>query len=211
MTDSPSLVRLAVVGQGGVGKSCLILQYTSKCFITKYDPTLEDCYRKQVTVDEHEVILDIYDTAGQDEFAPMRDGYYRKCDAFMLVYRIDKASTLEELRDIHDAILGVKGGDGDAIPFILVGNKCDLPDEVREVSQEQGGEMAKQFNNNCKFFETSAKLRINVDDIFLELVRGIVWRRNEHRQTANNNNDHKDRKNGLNKSKLKRKKICLLF
>ena len=70
--------------------------------------------------------------------------------------------------------------------------------------------MAKQFNNNCKFFETSAKLRINVDDIFLELVRGIVWRRNEHRQTANNN-DHKDRKNGLNKLKRKRKKICLLF
>ncbi|EFA76382.1 Ras GTPase [Heterostelium album PN500] len=72
-----------LVGPGGVGKSCLTIQFIAQRFVDEYDPTLEDSYRKQTTVDNEECLLDIYDTAGQEDFSAVRDQYMRtgnKCD-----------------------------------------------------------------------------------------------------------------------------------
>jgi len=163
------IYRLVVVGVGGVGKSCLTIQYIADRFIEEYDPTLEDSYRKQVPVDGQECILDIFDTAGQDDFSAIRDQYYRTGDGFLCVYAITLLSSFEDVTDFHDAILRVK--DTETVPFVLVGNKCDLEEE-RKVSKAQAQELAAKLG--CKFMEASAKRKINVEEMFTELVREIM-------------------------------------
>jgi len=174
--------RLVVVGVGGVGKSRLTIQYIADRFIEEYDPTLEDSYRKQVRVEGEECILDIFDTAGQDDFSAIRDQYYRTGDGFLCVYAITLQSSFEDVTEFHDAILRVK--DCDTIPFVLIGNKCDLEDE-RKISKEEGQQLATELG--CKFMEASAKRKINVDEMFTELVKEIMAFRRKQPQTNNPN------------------------
>jgi len=166
--------RLVVVGSGGVGKSCLTIQYIANRFIADYDPTLEDSYRKQVEVDGTDCVLDIIDTAGQDDFMAIRESYYQDGEGFLCVYDITSSPTFMDVEGFHSAILRVK--DADKVPFILVGNKSDLENK-RKVTKEQATQMAQKLGN-CKFMETSAKLRENVDNIFMEIVREtMAWKR----------------------------------
>jgi small GTP-binding protein len=80
--------RIGVVGEGGVGKSALTMQFIQKFFLDEYDPTIEDSYRKQIQVDGEVCHLDILDTAGQEEYSCMRNQYMRGMDGFLIVYSI---------------------------------------------------------------------------------------------------------------------------
>ncbi len=160
--------KLVIVGGGGVGKSALTIQLIQNHFIDEYDPTIEDSYRKQVTIDEETCLLDILDTAGQEEYSAMRDQYMRTGQGFMLVYAITSRSSFDEISSFRDQILRVK--DKDKVPVVLVGNKCDLESE-RQVTTNEGNDLARNFG--CPFLETSAKTRINVEDSFFNLVREI--------------------------------------
>lgn len=161
--------KLVVLGSGGVGKSALTVQFVQGIFVEKYDPTIEDSYRKQVEVDAQQCMLEILDTAGTEQFTAMRDLYMKNGQGFALVYSITAQSTFNDLQDLREQILRVK--DTDDVPMILVGNKCDLEDE-RVVGKEQGQNLARQWNN-CAFLESSAKSKINVNEIFYDLVRQI--------------------------------------
>jgi Ras-related protein Rap-1A len=161
--------KLVVLGSGGVGKSALTVQFVQGIFVEKYDPTIEDSYRKQVEVDGAQSMLEILDTAGTEQFTAMRDLYMKNGQGFVLVYSITAQSTFNDLMDLRDQILRVK--DTEDVPMVLVGNKCDLEDE-RVVGKDQGQNLAKQFAN-CTFLETSAKMKINVNEIFHDLVRQI--------------------------------------
>ena len=160
--------KLVVVGGGGVGKSALTIQLIQNQFVTEYDPTIEDSYRKQVTIDEETCLLDILDTAGQEEYSAMRDQYMRSGQGFLLVYSITSRGSFDEIASFHDQICRVK--DSDRVPMVIVGNKLDLESE-RAVSQEEGRDLASTFN--CPWMETSAKARIRCEDAFFELVREI--------------------------------------
>eukprot|EP01132_Coremiostelium_polycephalum_P010389 gene10389-12760_t len=160
--------KLVIVGGGGVGKSALTIQLIQNHFIDEYDPTIEDSYRKQVTIDEETCLLDILDTAGQEEYSAMRDQYMRTGQGFLCVYSITSRSSYDEIASFREQILRVK--DKDRVPMILVGNKCDL-DYERQVTISEGQDLAKSFN--CPFMETSAKSRINVEESFYSLVREI--------------------------------------
>lgn len=159
--------KLVVVGAGGVGKSALTIQLIQNHFVDEYDPTIEDSYRKQVVIDGETCLLDILDTAGQEEYSAMRDQYMRTGEGFLLVFAINNAKSFEDIAMYREQIKRVK--DADDVPMVLVGNKCDLqtrsidPKEVREVAQ----------NYNIPFVETSAKTRMGVDDAFYTLVREI--------------------------------------
>eukprot|EP01116_Phalansterium_solitarium_P008507 TRINITY_DN22417_c0_g1_i1.p1 TRINITY_DN22417_c0_g1~~TRINITY_DN22417_c0_g1_i1.p1 ORF type:complete len:185 (-),score=47.84 TRINITY_DN22417_c0_g1_i1:325-879(-) len=160
--------KLVVLGSGGVGKSALTVQFVQGIFVEKYDPTIEDSYRKQVEIDGQQCMLEILDTAGTEQFTAMRDLYMKNGQGFVLVYSIIAQSTFNDLPDLRDQILRVK--DKDEVPMVLVGNKCDLTDQ-RVISTEQGDELAKKFGS--AFLEASAKTRTNVDLIFNTLIRQI--------------------------------------
>jgi len=194
------MYRLVVVGSGGVGKSCITIMYIANRFVQDYDPTLEDSYRKQITVDGTDCVLDIIDTAGQDDFMAIRESYYKEGDGFLCVYDITSRTTFNDVEDFHDAILRVK--DANSVPFMLVGNKADM-EEKRVVQRSELEEKAKKLG--CKFMETSAKSRQNVDEIFTELVKEtIVFRaaKNPRGQASNINassgDDKKTKKKGCN-------------
>jgi len=160
--------KLVVVGGGGVGKSALTIQLIQNHFVDEYDPTIEDSYRKQVTIDEETCLLDILDTAGQEEYSAMRDQYMRSGQGFLCVYSITNKTSFEEISTFREQILRVK--DSDKVPMVIVGNKSDL-DADREVSQADGKDLAAAFG--CPWMETSAKAKIRCEDCFYELVREI--------------------------------------
>jgi len=163
-----SLCKIVILGDGGVGKSCITIQLTQNIFVSEYDPTVENSYRKQVVVDDEPMMLDILDTAGQEDYSILRDQYIRTGQGFLIVYSITSAVTFKGVPDLRQKILGVK--DEQEYPMILVGNKCDLEKE-RSVTVAEGQELAKSFS--IPFFETSAKARINIEECFYELVREI--------------------------------------
>lgn len=168
--------KLVVVGGGGVGKSALTIQLIQSHFVDEYDPTIEDSYRKQCVVDQEPAILDVLDTAGQEEYLAMREQYMRTGEGFLLVYLINLRHSMEELHYFYEQILRVK--DAERVPVVVVGNKCDL-DLERQVSFEEGLQLANSFG--CGFLETSAKRRINVEEAFYDLVRAV---REEEKRAA---------------------------
>lgn len=160
--------KIVVLGSGGVGKSALTVQFVTNKFIEKYDPTIEDFYRKEIEVDNSPCIMEILDTAGTEQFASMRDLYIKNGQGFLLVYSITNRQSLEDIEPMRDQILRLKGNEN--IPMILVGNKQDMFDE-REVRQEEGLNMSTRWK--CPFFETSAKSKYNVNAVFAEIVKII--------------------------------------
>src|SRR6201999_2634492 len=92
-----------------------------------------DSYRKQCIIDGETALLDVLDTAGQEEYSAMREQYMRTGEGFLLVYSITSRQSFEEIMTFQQQILRVK--DKDYFPIIVVGNKCDLESE-REVSTE---------------------------------------------------------------------------
>lgn len=157
--------RVAVLGDGGVGKTALAVQFTLNCFVETYDPTIEDAYRKQLVVDKRMCFVEVIDTAGQEEYATLRDQWVREGQGFILVYSIASRATFDRLDVFRQAMLKVKR---QKPVFMLVGNKCDKQYE-REVSREEGAALARNFG--CDFLETSAKTAINVERLFVDLVR----------------------------------------
>ncbi|CAF0820845.1 unnamed protein product [Brachionus calyciflorus] len=167
--DNLQTYKIVVVGDGGVGKSALTIQFFQKMFVEDYDPTIEDSYIQHTEIDDQWCILDVLDTAGQEEFSAMREQYMRKGDAFLLVYSVTDRASFMNIRHFHTLILRVK--DKDSYPMILVANKVDLV-HLRQVSQEQGQELASFLK--IPYIETSAKNPpINVDKAFHEVVRII--------------------------------------
>ncbi|XP_058665115.1 ras-related protein M-Ras isoform X1 [Ammospiza caudacuta] len=161
--------KLVVVGDGGVGKSALTIQFFQKIFVPDYDPTIEDSYLKHTEIDGQWAILDVLDTAGQEEFSAMREQYMRTGDGFLIVYSVTDKASFEHVDRFHQLILRVK--DRESFPMILVANKVDLM-HLRKITREQGREMATK--HNIPYIETSAKdPPLNVDKAFHDLVRVI--------------------------------------
>ncbi|CAH1238937.1 ras-related protein M-Ras-like isoform X2 [Branchiostoma lanceolatum] len=189
-TENLRTYKLVVVGDGGVGKSALTIQFFQKMFVADYDPTIEDSYIQHTEIDGEWAILDVLDTAGQEEFSAMREQYMRTGDGFLLVYSVTDKASYEHITQFHTQILRVK--DRDSYPMILVANKVDLVHQ-RKVSEDQGKAQATELN--IPYIETSAKdPPLNVDAAFHEVVRVI------RRQTP----DNKKKKKG-GKGKLKGK------
>ena len=190
--------KLVVVGSGGVGKSALTIQFLQNHFVTEYDPTIEESYRKQVIVDGDTCLLDILDTAGQEEYSAMREQYLRTGQGFMLVYAITNRSSFEEVVELRDMILRVK--DKEKYPICLAGNKCDLVDE-RVIATTEGKNLSKEFG--CPFLETSAKTRENVEEVFYSLVREV--------RDATNGPQKKGDETPNTRRRGKKKRLCSLI
>ncbi|XP_039289032.1 ras-like protein 2 [Nilaparvata lugens] len=158
--------KLVVVGGGGVGKSAITIQFIQSFFVTDYDPTIEDSYTKQCVIDDIPAKLDILDTAGQEEFSAMREQYMRSGEGFLLVFAVTDRASFDEIYKFHRQILRVK--DRDEFPMLMVGNKADL-EHQRVVAVAEAQNLSRQLK--VPYIECSAKLRMNVDQSFHELVR----------------------------------------
>ncbi|XP_021925818.1 ras-related protein Ral-a isoform X2 [Zootermopsis nevadensis] len=167
--QQPALHKVIMVGSGGVGKSALTLQFMYDEFVEDYEPTKADSYRKKVVLDGEEVQIDILDTAGQEDYAAIRDNYFRSGEGFLCVFSITEDESFQATQEFRDQILRVKNDEN--IPFLLVGNKSDL-DEKRKVSLAESSARAQQWG--VPYVETSAKTRDNVDKVFFDLLRKIV-------------------------------------
>ncbi|XP_074658802.1 ras-related protein Ral-A-like isoform X2 [Tubulanus polymorphus] len=193
-TQSAAIIhKVIMVGSGGVGKSALTLQFMYDEFVEDYEPTKADSYRKKVVLDGEEVQIDILDTAGQEDYAAIRDNYFRSGEGFLCVFSITEQESFQATAEFREQILRVKNDDN--IPFLLVGNKSDLEDR-RQVTVEEAQQRAGQWS--VPYVETSAKTRANVDKVFFDLMREIRSRKLEGSKQSNGKNKKK-------KDKSKRK------
>ncbi|CAF0759340.1 unnamed protein product [Adineta ricciae] len=181
-----AIYRIIMVGSGGVGKSALTLQYMYDEFVVDYEPTKADSYRKTVMLDGEEVQIDILDTAGQEDYAGIRDTYIRTGEGFLLVFDVTDTESFADLTALYDQILRVKSV-GTDIPMILVGNKIDLADK-RVVTTNEAEKKAQEWT--IKYIETSAKTRLNVDKVFCELMRTVRPTKKTLKDTENEANRH---------------------
>ena len=172
--DSKNVYKIIMVGSGGVGKSALTLQFMYDEFVEDYEPTKADSYRKRVALDGHEIHMDILDTAGQEDYAAIRDNYFRSGEGFLCVFSITELESLQAAHELREQILRVKNDDS-MVPFLLVGNKADLDGPKRAVGREEAQQLAKSWR--VPYVETSAKTRLNVDSVFFDLLREIQKRR----------------------------------
>ncbi|KAF2433525.1 ras-related protein RSR1 [Tothia fuscella] len=169
---APREYNIVVLGSGGVGKSCLTAQFVQNIWIESYDPTIEDSYRKPLEVDGRQIVLEILDTAGTEQFTAMRELYMKTGQGFLLVFSITSLSSLNELSEIRDQIIRIK--DDPAVPIVLVGNKCDL-EEDRAISRGRAFAVSQSWGN-VPYYETSARRRNNVDESFRDLCRQMIRR-----------------------------------
>ncbi|KZC14808.1 Ras-related protein Ral-a [Dufourea novaeangliae] len=214
--------KVIMVGSGGVGKSALTLQFMYDevyeisndnymlthykplylflyvCqFVEDYEPTKADSYRKKVVLDGEEVQIDILDTAGQEDYAAIRDNYFRSGEGFLCVFSITEDDSFQATQEFREQILRVKNDEN--IPFLLVGNKSDLQ-EKRKVSLAEAQSRSQQWG--VPYVETSAKTKENVDKVFFDLMREIRSRKIEDKSASNGRG--KDRA-------TKKKKKCIIL
>ncbi|KAL3955009.1 hypothetical protein ACCO45_010572 [Purpureocillium lilacinum] len=142
-------LHVVVLGAGGVGKSCLTAQFVHNEWIESYDPTIEDSYRTQVQVDGRQVVLEILDTAGTEQFVAMRDLYMKTGQGFLLVFSITSPSSLTELAGLREEIIRIK-------------------------DDENGKRLLHIPEVGSPYYESSARTRTNVDEVFVDLCRQML-------------------------------------
>ncbi|KAJ6235641.1 60S ribosomal protein L9-RELATED [Anaeramoeba flamelloides] len=117
-------VQIIVAGSGGVGKSAVTIQFLQGKFIEEYDPSIEDKYRKTIMIDDRSALLEILDTAGQEEFRKREEIHTKEGDGFLLVFSAISEESLKQAQKIHRNIIQEK--DNKRFPVVLIGNKIDL-------------------------------------------------------------------------------------
>ena len=133
----------------------------------EYDPTIEDSYQKSVNMYGTKILLDILDTAGQQNFTALRDAYRREYYLFILVYSITSRDSFEIAQQFRENVVRRKEDCVQPYHMILVGNKVDLND-CREISFEEGFILAEEWG--IPFIECSAKTGENIEEIFKLLL-----------------------------------------
>jgi len=171
--DEEKSLRLCVLGSGAVGKSCIVIRLMQNIFNEYYDPTIEDSYRKHVSVDGQIVFLDILDTAGQEDFEALKAAWYRKKDGFLLVFALDNAHGLEELGNFYNEICVFYEVEGVVPQMLIAANKADLVTIAEsEALWLKAKEKSKEWNAVAAM-RTSAKTGLNIEATFANLVRAI--------------------------------------
>lgn len=176
-----SRVQLVTMGPGGVGKSCIVLRLIMDDFVEDYDPTIEDNYRKQICVDHKPLVLDIMDTAGQEEFNMLEDQWIRMGEGFLLVFDVMDSSSVDICEEKYTKILRQK--EMDNVPVVMIGNKIDLLKKRNLTSTpaiDKAKALVQKWGSCVTYMETSAKNGTNVTECFEEGIRSVrKWRQTQ--------------------------------
>jgi small GTP-binding protein len=146
----------------------ITLRFVQKTFVENYDPTIEDAYRQSIRVDTYSFMMQILDTAGQEDYVSLRSSWIRDKDGLIMVFDLSSRKSFEEVQSYLDQVLELY--EDQVPPILLVGNKCDL--ENREIKESEAKEVAKDYL--CvEYLDSSAKSGVNIDAIFHRLGRHI--------------------------------------
>mmetsp|Transcript_52883 Transcript_52883/g.60753 ORF Transcript_52883/g.60753 Transcript_52883/m.60753 type:complete len:216 (+) Transcript_52883:35-682(+) len=162
------LFKYIIIGDTGVGKSCLLLQFIDRRFRQKHEVTIGvEFGARMINIDGKNIKLQIWDTAGQESFRSITRSYYRGAIGALLVYDITRRDTFENIERWLEETRQYANSN---MIIFLIGNKCDLESE-RQVSTEEGETFAKA--HNILFMETSAKTAKNVEEVFTQTAREV--------------------------------------
>merc|ERR1711898_81130 len=162
------LFKYIIIGDTGVGKSCLLLQFTDRRFQPIHDLTIGvEFGARMITIDKKQIKLQIWDTAGQESFRSITRSYYRGAAGALLVYDITRRETFNHLTSwLEDA----RQHSNSNMTIMLIGNKSDL-EHRRAVTFEEGQQFASE--HGLVFLETSAKTAANVEEAFFNTAKKI--------------------------------------
>ncbi|KAJ9111155.1 Ypt/Rab-type GTPase Rab7 [Naganishia adeliensis] len=194
-TRKKVLLKVIILGDSGVGKTSLMNQYVNKRFSNQYKATIgADFLTRELVVDDRVVTMQLWDTAGQERFQSLGVAFYRGADCCVLVYDVNSSKSFEALDGWRDEFLvqasllyfSVPGRkkerrhaltasphDPENFPFVVLGNKIDMEDSKRMVSQKRAMTWC-QSKGNIPYFETSAKEAINVEQAFQTIAKNAL-------------------------------------
>ncbi|ODQ63564.1 ras-domain-containing protein [Nadsonia fulvescens var. elongata DSM 6958] len=185
--DYKYLVKMLLIGDSGVGKSCLLLRFYDDNFTPSFITTIGIDFKvKKLNIDDIPVKLQIWDTAGQERFKTVTTSYYRGAMAILLVYDVCDEKSFENVKQWYQYIEDYANED---VEVTLVANKVDMSDK-RVISTEKGQAMARDLN--VPYIETSSKASINVEEAFTSIVKRFVDKQKDK------NVDNNGGSNGIN-------------
>ncbi|KAG7276235.1 hypothetical protein CRUP_018617 [Coryphaenoides rupestris] len=163
------LFKLLLIGDSGVGKTCLLFRFSEDAFNNTFISTIGIDFKiRTIELDGKRVKLQIWDTAGQERFRTITTAYYRGAMGIMLVYDICNEKSFE---NIKNWIRNIEKHASLDVEKMILGNKCDISDR-RQVSKDRGEKLAIDYG--IKFMETSAKSSLNVEEAFYTIARDIL-------------------------------------
>jgi len=163
------LFKLLLIGDSGVGKTCILFRFSDDAFNTTFISTIGIDFKiKTIELKGKKIKLQIWDTAGQERFHTITTSYYRGAMGIMLVYDI---TNLRSFENIAKWLRNTDEHATEDVEKMILGNKCDM-ESSRLVSKDQGAAIAR--DHGVRFMETSAKANINIDAAFMELAEAIL-------------------------------------
>eukprot|EP01103_Thecamoeba_quadrilineata_P011115 TRINITY_DN2585_c0_g1_i1.p1 TRINITY_DN2585_c0_g1~~TRINITY_DN2585_c0_g1_i1.p1 ORF type:complete len:212 (-),score=43.51 TRINITY_DN2585_c0_g1_i1:131-766(-) len=165
------LIKLLLIGDSGVGKSCLLLRFSDDSFIPSFITTIGIDFKiRTIELEGKKIKLQIWDTAGQERFRTITTAYYRGAMGILLVYDVTDEKSFANIRNW---IRNIEQHATESVNKMLLGNKCDMVDK-KVVDTSKGEALAAEYQ--IKFLETSAKNKINVEEAFITLAKDIKRR-----------------------------------
>eukprot|EP01002_Notosolenus_urceolatus_P013744 NODE_4678_length_776_cov_7.074278_g3890_i0.p1 GENE.NODE_4678_length_776_cov_7.074278_g3890_i0~~NODE_4678_length_776_cov_7.074278_g3890_i0.p1 ORF type:complete len:231 (-),score=25.83 NODE_4678_length_776_cov_7.074278_g3890_i0:82-753(-) len=177
------LLKVVLLGDAGVGKTCLLNRLVHNRFSTIYKATIgADFWTKEMEVDGEIVTMQIWDTAGQERFQSLGMAFYRGSDVCVLVFDVNSESSFQHMSSWRTCFLEQVGASSDSFPFSAVGNKIDVDPTERQIDGEQARQWCGRVRGNIRYFETSAKDGTNIEAVFTDVARRYLSARKEKKQ-----------------------------
>jgi Ras-related protein Rab-1A len=167
-TEYDYLFKLLLIGDSGVGKSCLLLRFADHTYTESYISTIGVDFKiRTIDLDGKTIKLQIWDTAGQERFRTITSSYYRGAHGIIIVYDV---TDVESFNNVKQWLNEIDRYACEGVSKLLVGNKCDLVNK-KQVDYNTAKEFADKLN--IPFLETSAKNATNVEKAFLTMAAEI--------------------------------------